>query len=94
MGVRSAPHRRLLPVQRAVRRVGDPAPRPRSELVTLRYRSWSLVGVRDPPNCSAVFSIVVTILAVPREQSVLVPDVVSTIIAQAATTLQHGRRTK
>jgi catechol 2,3-dioxygenase-like lactoylglutathione lyase family enzyme len=34
----------------------------------------------------------VTIPAVPKEQSVSVPDVVSTIIAQAATTLQHGRR--
>jgi catechol 2,3-dioxygenase-like lactoylglutathione lyase family enzyme len=36
----------------------------------------------------------VTILAVPKEQSVFVPDVVSTIIAQAAATLQHGRRTQ
>jgi len=34
----------------------------------------------------------VTISAVQNEQSVSVPDVVSAIIAQAATTLQHGRR--
>jgi hypothetical protein len=38
----------------------------------------------------AVFSIIVTILAVPEEQSVLVPDVVSTIIAQPQSTDRYG----
>jgi hypothetical protein len=46
----------------------------------------------DPPIWSAVCSIIVTILAVPKEQSVSVRDVVSAIVVRAAATLRHGRR--
>jgi hypothetical protein len=72
-----------VPQQRHSARRAPHTPRkgPTEHLDTKRLSIWS-----------AVCSIIVTILAVPKEQSVSVRDVVSAIVVRAAATLRHGRR--